>query len=654
MFFTDMSIVLRVYLISLVIQLLTWPVTKKLFGKMPDGGWALGRVFVSLFAAVVIWQLSYLGLSSNNSNSIFALMAIFGLAGLWQLYVDGFRKYAVSRAMAKIIAIEEYLFVIGLGLVSFIRGHAPELNSLEKYMDFGFVKQYLVSPSLPAMDMWQAGKSINYYSFGHFWTSTLVRVWGVEPSVGYNLMLAFIFGVSMSLVFILCYTLMGKKSSRALTFGSLIGSLSVMVAGNSHVIWYLLKNRGFLDYWYADATRFIGFTIHEFPSYSFVVSDLHGHVLDLPVVLSFLVLLVLWFGERKKIYEVLMGVLFGVMMMTNTWDVAIFGLVMVVMAVLMLIENPREIKTLLSMALTMIVTVFLVTLPWWLSFHAISDGIGLVKERSPFWQLLVLWSGGVVISVLGFVMGKGEKNKLLIRTLALCSIILIAIPEFIYARDIYPDYPRANTMFKLTYQSFIMMGVLAGFAWGKLLDKNKKMHVGVRSLGLFVLLYIFVGTMIFPVKAFPAYYKSFANYKGLSGEKWMLDTMPENYFAAKYLDKNRDGKNMVEAVGHSYTLFNAVSVYSGVPTVQGWRVHEWLWRGGYDTVLERQDDVSEIYQGESVEKAQELLRKYNVGWILIGQNETVSYKINEEKLWLLGEKVWQDGSTYIIKVELPY
>ena len=38
-------------------------------------------------------------------------------------------------------------------------------------------------------------------------------------------------------------------------------------------------------YWYPNATRFIPFTIHEFPIYSFVVSDLHGHVLDIPIVL---------------------------------------------------------------------------------------------------------------------------------------------------------------------------------------------------------------------------------------------------------------------------------------------------------------------------------------------------------------------------------
>src|SRR3989344_2748595 len=40
-----------------------------------------------------------------------------------------------------------------------------------------------------------------------------------------------------------------------------------------------------ISYWYPNATRFIHNTIHEFPIYSSVVSDLHGHFLDLPFVL---------------------------------------------------------------------------------------------------------------------------------------------------------------------------------------------------------------------------------------------------------------------------------------------------------------------------------------------------------------------------------
>ena len=651
MWSVDLTTILKTYIISLGLQFLIWPLIKKYFSKLPDQGWALGRVLITLMAALLIWQLSYLGIAENNNGKLFAILALFGLLSLWQIITHGVKAFTVAKTTAKIIAIEEYLFLVGFGVMALIRAHAPSLDSLEKFMDFGFLKQYLLSPTLPAPDMWQAGQTINYYSFGHFWASIWLRIWGVAPAVGYNLMLAFIFGTSMSLVFLVCVTLAGNKSSKAATFGGIIGALGVMVAGNSHVIWYLIKNRSLDNYWYAEATRFIHNTIHEFPSYSFVVSDLHGHVLDLPIILTFLVVLFSWVENKKRVYEIAIGVLFGVMMMTNTWDVAVYGLVLLVLGVQMVVADIGELKKLLKTVGVMFVSFLLVALPWWLSFSSISSGVEVVTERSPFWQLLVLWSGGLVINILAVIIeGRGEK-KIVIRTLALSAVFLIAIPEFVFARDIYPNHPRANTMFKLTYQAFILMGILLGVTFGSLLDRGRKIVLGLRVVAIFIIFFIFVGTMNFSFIAFTTYYGGFSNYYGLDGEKWMQTKVPENYGAVKYLRKNMNGKNMVEAVGDSYTLFNVVSVFSGVPTIQGWRVHEWLWRGGYSMVASREAEGREIYQGVSIEKTKEILDKYNIGWILVGLDEKITYKINEEKIWQLGEMVWEEGDTYLIKVE---
>ena len=651
MWSVDLITILKTYVISLGLQFLVWPLIKKYFSKLPDQGWALGRVTVTLMAALLIWQLSYLGITENNNEKLFAVLALFGLLSLWQIITHGIKAFTVARTTAKIIAIEEYLFLVGFGVMALIRAHAPSLDSLEKFMDFGFLKQYLLSPTLPAPDMWQAGQTINYYSFGHFWASIWVRVWGVTPAVGYNLMLAFIFGTSMSLVFLVCVMLAGNKNSKAATIGGIIGALGVMVAGNSHVVWYLIKNRGLDNYWYAEATRFIHNTIHEFPSYSFVVSDLHGHVLDLPIVLTFLAVLFYWVENKKRVYEIAMGVLFGVMMMTNTWDVAVYGLVILVLGIQMAVANTGELKKLLETAGIMLVSFLLVALPWWLSFTSISSGVEMVTERSPFWQLLVLWSGGIVVNILAVIVeGRGEK-KIVVRTLALSAVFLIAIPEFVFARDIYPNHPRANTMFKLTYQAFILMGILLGVTLGNLLDRGRKIVLGLRVAAIFIIFFIFAGTMNFSFIAFTTYYDNFSNYYGLDGEKWMQTKAPENYGAVKYLRENMNEKNMVEAVGDSYTLFNAVSVFSGVPTIQGWRVHEWLWRGGYSVVASRETEVKEIYQGASIEKTEEILDKYNIGWILVGLDEKITYRVNEEKIWQLGEMVWREGDTYLIKVD---
>lgn len=112
-----------------------------------------------------------------------------------------------------------------------------------------------------------------------------------------------------------------------------------------------------------------------------------------------------------------------------------------------------------------------------------------------------------------------------------------------------------------------------------------------------------------------------------------------------------DGKNMVESVGDSYTEFNAVSVFAAVPTIQGWRVHEWLWRGGYGPVALRETEVRTIYETGDQEKRSALLKKYQVGWILVGSEEKGIYEVKDELIKSLGKVVFKDGGTYLVRVK---
>lgn len=146
------------------------------------------------------------------------------------------------------------------------------------------------------------------------------------------------------------------------------------------------------------------------------------------------------------------------------------------------------------------------------------QGVGLVQIHTAFYQFCVLWAFPLLVSA-PFVIGilkniktfsdKRIKNffinveypDLYGVVLILCAVGLIFIPEFFYVRDIYEKTaPRANTMFKLTYQAYI------------------------------------------------------------------------------WLNKNVKGQPVVlEACGDSYQNYdNRVSAMTGLPTVLGWYVHEWL------------------------------------------------------------------------------
>lgn len=634
------------YLLLLGLQVVFWPQVKSLFSKLPDAGWAIARVFGILLTSLIMWTFGHLGLAINSNIGMIVVMASVFLFSLLNKTAS-LAVFKIEREKLRVIIMAEYLFLAVFFLISFVRGYQPQLDSLEKFMDYGFINTYLRSKTLPTIDMWQAGEIINYYSFGHYWASILIRFLSTDPAIGYNLVLGFIGGTVASITMVLVTSISGVKSRISL-IGGMLASIVMVFGGNGHSIWYLIKNGSFSDYWYADATRFIYNTIHEFPSYSLIVSDLHGHVLGLPVVLLFLIV-IHYFHKHRGIKDlVFLGGLFGIMAMTNTWDVLIYGLLISVYYLLLMFRKEISIITSLKHASLVLGTTIVVTAPWWKTFEAISSGIKLVDIRSPLWQLGVLWSLLSVVVVVGWFVATKFESVVLIRSVILTIVFLILIPEVIYFKDIYPDHPRANTMFKLTYQGFVLGVIILGTAMTQVI------HSGTSKLLKFfvfvVLLLVFGSSMIYPTLAYPSFYDNFKEYKGLNGEKWLETSAPAKYAILDFLRKNDTGGNMVEAVGDSYTHKNLLSAYTGIPTIQGWRVHEWLWRGSYEPVAKRETEVREIYEGRNVDKTVELLKNYKVDWIVVGPDEDETYLINHEKIKSMGQVTNIGEEYYVVRL----
>ena len=111
---------------------------------------------------------------------------------------------------------------------------------------------------------------------------------------------------------------------------------------------------------------------------------------------------------------------------------------------------------------------------------------------------------------------------------------------------------------------------------------------------------------------------------------------------------------MLEANGDSYSGYERVSAMTGLPTVLGWYVHEWLWRDDTADLNEKSADIESIYISLDVEYVKELLEEYDVSYIFVGSKEREKYgeALNEDVLKSLGEVVFQDEvySTYILKV----
>ena len=94
---------------------------------------------------------------------------------------------------------------------------------------------------------------------------------------------------------------------------------------------------------------------------------------------------------------------------------------------------------------------------------------------------------------------------------------------------------------------------------------------------------------------------------------------------------------------------------TGLPTVMGWYVHEWLWRNDVADLNEKSSEIETIYTSTDTARVQELIEKYDISYIFVGGQEKEKYGtgLNDSVLQSLGSIVFEDdmSGTYIVKVE---
>jgi uncharacterized membrane protein len=647
------------------------PITNFFFGKFFDKGYALGKIIGILFVSYLTWLLGSLKILPFTPTSLWVIIVFLTFLNvlLNKFQKNNFKK--IIKANWKIFLLEEVLFFVCLVVWSLIRGFQPDIQGLEKFMDFGFVNSILKSDFFPPLDMWLAGQTINYYYFGHLVSAILTKLSGMNSAITYNLMIATLFGLIFTAGFCLGGNFISvlRKQTKIIILGGLLTAFFLTLGGNLHPLWYFLSHQFNLsDYWYPDATRFIvelfgaaDNTIHEFPLYSFVVSDLHGHLLNLPFVLLFVGLVFSFFQQKQfKISCLfLLSLLLGVFYMSNAWDLPIY---LLLFGLALLVVNFQKwgwvLKTFyqtLCWGLACLLLIFLFSLPFHFHFKSIVGGLGLTDFHSPLWMLLVLWGFPLFLTIVFFLFLNVKKKKLnqtddLILILLGIGWFLIFIPEFIYLKDIYiHSYQRANTMFKLTYQSFVIFSLTIPYIFIRLSLGLKKKFLKYGFIFLFLLFSFFIFT--YPYFAVRSYY-GLKNYRGLNGLAYLQNLYPDDYQAILWLRENITGQPVIiEAVGESYTDYARVSANTGLPTILGWRVHEWLWRGGFEEPGKRTEEVKMIYESSDLSQIKELLQKYQAEYLFWGDLERQAYpQSKEDKFYQLGKVVFSSNQTKVFRL----
>ena len=713
------------YLLALVLGAAAMPLTGRLFRRFRDRGWMFSKVTAIAVSGFLTWFLVAVKIIKFTTMTCIVVTLVCAAASLI-LYCReqkaGFE--CIPFAHLDLVYAEELLFFAAFLFWTYFAGFHPAAYGTEKFMDYGFMEAMMRSKTLPATDLWYSQGKINYYYGGQYFAVFLTKLSGAKVELTYNLMRTFVAGLAFAMPFSLVHQMvtdrLGKTGSRwKKTLPSVTGILagiSVSIAGNMHYVVYgqiipfiqKLKGEEVSSYWFPDATRYIGFnpdvedkTIHEFPCYSFVLGDLHAHVVDIMFVLLLLGLLYAWMkkvrttelsGEsmsRREFWkkQLLMpqllatGALLGMFHWTNYWDFVIYFVVTCGAALFMnIIGQKGKIRWALGVtaaqAAEILILATVIILPFTLQFDTSNmvQGIALAQHHSLPHQLLVLWGLPGILTIL-FVVSllieklRGAEQKSLYHLLTsirlpdlfavlmgLCAIGLVLIPELVYVRDIYEKgNARANTMFKLTYQAYIMFGMTMIYAIFRLLiiGKNKILKV-LAFIGLF----FFVWTCGYFGNSVHSWFGEVwkpSQYKGLNATAFLETDFPEDVNGIRWLKENiSDAPVVLEANGDSYSEYERVSAMTGLPTIMGWYVHEWLWRGNLSDLNAKIEEIQEIYTSTDETRVKELLEEYNVSYIFVGSCERNKYgaDMNNDLLKSLGEVVFQDSEypTYIVKI----
>ncbi len=189
----------------------------------------------------------------------------------------------------------------------------------------------------------------------------------------------------------------------------------------------------------------------------------------------------------------------------------------------------------------------------------------------------------------------------------------------------------------------------------------------MKKIFLAVTCFLFMFVFIYPYFAITSYYGNFLiNPKfgiptaikpmgDLDGTLYLKGIHNGDYEAIQFLNKNIKGQPVIlEAQGDSYTDYARISANTGLPTVLGWTVHEWLWRGTYDIPAPRIEEVKKMYTG-TPEETISLLNKYNVSFIIVGKLEKEKYPdLQEDRFNSIGKVIFSssDNATKIYQVSL--
>lgn len=804
-----MEAVVAAWLASMLIGAVGWPFAFALARRFPDAGAGLCFPLGLLAVSLPYYLLRVVGLLPPGRGGY--LVAVL-IAGVGALAVSGrTRRRALDRRrIATGIALATSVFTGSFLLYAAFRSYNPEIAGTEQPMDLLFLNATLASPGYPPYDPWLAGEPISYYYFGYVQVGVLSAIAGVPSAVGYNLGLAWTFAATAaSLVSVsggLARWALGSRRRRfvsvapavTLTLVLFVGSLSAVFEwaaaherynpplfrafGVEHLLpceegavgpgcyaatasprtsaWYPT------EYWFWwRGSRVIPGTITEFPFFSFLLGDLHPHVMALPlVVMAVGVAAATWRGRgplrlatvRTRPWETAaVAAIIGALAFQNAWDVITFtGLFLLAAAA----RNwrtepaPRALLAALGWLLPALPLALALYAPWWLTFSSQASGIlpyvgegtrpahaflqfgvpaalalllvfavrfpswssasavvaGWVavlpfiawvvfaaargeladaadSRGSGAWATLALYAAGCfALTATALHLGVARRAAAPAAALGAAGLLLLYGAELFFVRDVFAgSVPRLNTVFKLSYQAWVLLGLAGGTgvalaaaaAFARLATPQPQRIGALAARGALAAVVLLLACgLVYPLLAAFNRTEGFTRATGLDGLAWVRQADPAEAAITAWIAANTEpGAVVIEATGRrwvldaagspilrdagvDYTEAGRIASRTGRQAPIGWYFHQVQWRGDTESnrarFTARQAAVDEAYLATDPARVIEVMRQFGAEYLVVGRVELAAYPGLPLDFSEFLDVVFEDGRYRVYR--LPY
>ncbi len=651
------------YIILQIISIISIPLLWLIFkySKFPFIG-SIKIISLLLFSFILWICLSFNFFTFSLFNLYFLIFMVF--IASFVLFIKNKRKVMIFIYKNKKSFMKyELIFLASFVIFILIRSLNPDLwhpyRGGEKPMELAYLNAILNSRYMPPIDPWFSGGIMNYYYFGFFIFGMMIKLSQISPYIGFNLAVATVFAISFTTLWSLASNISKSKIflpivmvSTTLIFGNFQPFIQIFNKIKSGSISRLLE----IDYWQPSRVLpqdSLGYEISDFNFFFFLFADLHPHMISIPIMILSLTFLILSFSKIKNnssqfyISTILFNsLLLGVSWATNTWLIPV-QLFLIFSFSLIHFKNWKNLLYTIKAATLYTGAIMLIGYLSFLPFHANFTSPFTGFDANEFHTRLfdfveIHYLSITVIFIFAFtallpkIRNKFSKNKFYPQIITLLiTALLIAI--FVETFKVQNDIGRMNTFFKFYLQIWILISISSSFLIlqiSRSLKKKFKLFFFYPIIG-----FLFLSGMLFPIFgtinriqdrfvdtnltldgskfAEKAKYKNYSNSISLKNDLDAINWLREN---------ERKTKNIIEGLSPLYTWGNRFSIYTGFPSIIGWDWHQ-IQQREYRTSLinERKNDVSEFYSTLDLNQKINILNKYNVELVIVGEQEKVYY-----------------------------